>query len=65
MKEKDNRCIDCSYLTLEGDCTNIETTKDLRGMFKRSSNRIIHPEVSWCVNIEIKKEKERKQNDKD
>ena len=61
MKNKDSRCIDCKYLTLEGDCTNPETTRDLRGMFKRKgSNRIIHPEVSWCVNIEIKKEKEKR-----
>ena len=54
MKD-DRRCIDCKYLTLEGDCTNLETIKDLRGMFKRTSdNRIAHPEVCWCVNIELK-----------
>ena len=54
MKD-DRRCIDCKYLTLEGDCTNPETTKNLRGMFKRvGDNRITHPEMCWCVNIELK-----------
>ena len=47
-------CIDCEYLTLEGKCTN-------KGhILAKEDSRIKHPEVSWCVNIEIKKEKERK-----
>ena len=44
-------CIDCEYLTLEGKCT------DKDHILESEDKRIRHPEVSWCVNIEIKKEK--------
>ena len=58
MKSKDNRCIDCNYLTLDSHCTHHDPVKTM--FLKKNDNRIKHPEVSWCVNIEIKKEKEKR-----
>ena len=47
-------CIDCEYLNLDGTCN------DKDHIIAKEGNRIKHPEIAWCVNIEIKKEKERK-----
>ena len=51
---KMKHCIDCKDLTIEGKCTNENH------ILVSENKRIKHPEVSWCVNIEIKKEKEKR-----
>ena len=52
-------CTDCKHLRLDNTCD------DKDHILESEDKRIKHPEVSWCVNIEIKKEKEKKQNDKE